>query len=204
VTLNRDIEALQQVGVVAVLRGASAGIDAIVDDLAAGGLTTIEVTFSVPDAADVIARLSGRPELVIGAGTVTTPAQAEAAIAAGARFLVSPVSPPWLVPLSHEAGVLAVPGCATPTEIWAALAAGAHVVKVFPAARLGGPAYLRDLTAPLPGLRVMPSGGITVSDVADYRQAGAWCVGLGGELSRAAPGKERQEIAANAVRAAAL
>lgn len=196
------VELLGSIGVVAVLRGSAQEVGDIVDDLDTGGLHAIEITFSVPGAGEIIRRLSDRPNLIVGAGTVTSPERAEEAIAAGARFLVSPVSTRWLVDIANEAGVLAVPGCATPTEIWTAVERGALAVTVFPAARLGGPTYLRDLAAPLPGLRLMPSGGIRIADVPEYRAAGAWAVGLGGEFAKAPSGRERSLLAASAVRLA--
>ena len=167
------------------------------------GVRAIEITFTVPDAADVIAELRSEVGAIIGAGTVTTRAQFEAAVAAGADFVVSPVHPPFLLPAAAEAGVLAVPGCATPHEIWTALDAGALAVKVFPAARLGGPAYLRDIMSPLSSPHIMASGGIGIDDLAEYRRAGTWCVALGSNLSGSIPEAERSDRAQRAVATAA-
>lgn len=179
-------DALARAGVTAVIRAADpvAALTAA-RTLIRAGVGAIEITFTVPDAAEVIADLRSQDDAVIGAGTVTTLQQFEAAAGAGARFAVSPVHPPFLVPASEEASILAVPGCATPTEVWEATAVGALAVKLFPIARLGGPDYLKDLAGPLPGLYVMPSGGIGVEDVPAYRRAGAWCVAVGGPLSHA-------------------
>lgn len=105
----------------------------------------------------------------------------------GADFVVSPVHPPFLLPAAAEAGVLAVPGCATPHEIWTALDAGALAVKVFPAARLGGPAYLRDFMSPPSSPHIMAGGGIGIDDLPDHRRAGAWGVALGRNLSGSIP-----------------
>jgi 2-dehydro-3-deoxyphosphogluconate aldolase / (4S)-4-hydroxy-2-oxoglutarate aldolase len=197
--LQTVLDRLGALGVVAVVR-ADDPEDAIaaVDDLVSGGLTVIEVTFSVPDAASVISELTRRGDVIVGAGTVMQEHQAVAALEAGARFLVSPVCPVFLIPAAREADAVAVPGTATPTELRKAVSAGAHVVKVFPAATLGGPAYLKQVLAPLPDIRLMPSGGIGVGDVSDYRRAGAWCVGLGGQLVGAEPGGPRRELAARA------
>jgi 2-dehydro-3-deoxyphosphogluconate aldolase/(4S)-4-hydroxy-2-oxoglutarate aldolase len=152
--------------------------------LAAAGINAIEVTFTVPDAPTVIAALAERRDLFIAAGTVLEERQAAAAIEAGARCLVSPVRPPFLLEVAREAGVLAMPGAATPQEIWESARAGAPVVKVFPAGPLGGPAYLRQIRAPLPELRLMPSGGVCVETVGAYRKVGAVAVSLGGALTR--------------------
>lgn len=147
--------------------------------LAAGGLNVVELTFSTPDVGTAIAALAENPSIVVGAGTVLAPAQAELAVEAGARFLVSPVNPPWLVPLADELGVPAVPGAATPSEVWAAHLSGAPMVKVFPIARLGGAPYVKDLRAVMPQVRVMVTGGVSVRSARELLDAGCAAVGLG-------------------------
>jgi 2-dehydro-3-deoxyphosphogluconate aldolase/(4S)-4-hydroxy-2-oxoglutarate aldolase len=147
--------------------------------LADGGLNVVELTFSTPDVGTAIAALARSPSIVVGAGTVLAPSQAELAVEAGARFLVSPINPPWLVPLAHELGVLAVPGAATPSEAWAAHTSGAPIVKLFPIARLGGAPYVRDLRAVMPQVRVMVTGGVTVQSARELLDAGCAAVGLG-------------------------
>jgi len=110
---------------------------------------------------------------------VLTPEQAEEAVAAGAAFLVSPVNPPWLLDVAQNLGVVAVPGCATPNEIWSATSRGAKLVKVFPIARLGGAAYIHDLLAPMPDLRLIATGGIKAVEAPILLAAGCIAVGLG-------------------------
>lgn len=178
--VRATMEALEATRIVPVLRSPSAAeCVATARDLVAAGLTVVEVTYSTPNAAEAIAELAAVPGCHVGAGTVLHPEQAAEAVAAGASFLVAPVSLQWFVGLAHELGVLAVPGAATPTEIHAAHTAGADLVKVFPIARLGGAAYIRDLLAPLPELRLMATGGVRADDVADLLRAGCVAVGLG-------------------------
>jgi len=172
--------ALADVRLVPVLRSPSASACiAAGRGLVAAGLTVIEVTFSTPDALSAIAALAAVPGCHVGAGTVLTREQAADAVTAGATFLVSPIDPPWFVDAAHELGVLAIPGCASPTEIHAAHARGADIVKVFPIARLGGSAYIRDLLAPMPGLTLMATGGVRIADAPALLDAGCLAVGLG-------------------------
>jgi len=148
-----------------------------------GGLRLIEVTFTVPEAAQVISLL--REELtgcLIGAGTVLEIEQARAAAAAGAAFIFAPDANPEVVRAAKEAGVLACPGAATPTEITAAVRLGADLVKVFPAGLLGGPAYLRALREVLPGVRLVPTGGVDIGNAAEYLACGAFAVGMGAAM----------------------
>jgi 2-dehydro-3-deoxyphosphogluconate aldolase/(4S)-4-hydroxy-2-oxoglutarate aldolase len=151
--------------------------------LRGGGVTAIEVTLTVPGAADVIramARGKG-PGVLVGAGTVLDAAAASEVIAAGADFVVSPISDGDVIRTCREAGVLVAPGAFTPTEIMAAWRAGADIVKVFPATSLG-PRFFRDLRGPLPQVRLMPTGGVTVENARDFLEAGACCVGIGTAL----------------------
>lgn len=168
--------------IVGVLRARSASI-AYEQAVAAfeAGLSTVEVTFTVPDAHEVIRALrrvvSGKSS--VGAGTILTVAQAEAAIEAGAEYLVSPHLGVRIAEAAAAAGCPYVPGVSTPTEVCAAHEAGLSVVKLFPIARLGGTAYLGDLLGPFPDLRAMVTGGVTAEDVSAYFAAGATAVALG-------------------------
>lgn len=148
-----------------------------------GGLRLIEVTFSVPDAPQVISLLREElPGSMVGAGTVLRVEQARAAAEAGAEFVVAPDTNPEVVRFCKDRGVLACPGAATPTEIMTALRLGADLVKVFPAGLLGGPAYLRALREPLAGVRLVATGGVNAENAAEYLAAGAFAVGMGGEI----------------------
>lgn len=158
--------------------------------LSQGGLNVIEVTFSIPDVEQVIKELSSWPGLTVGAGTVLHPAQATAALAAGADFLVSPIYDRWLINEGRQGGFLAVPGCATPSEIFHARQDGAELIKVFPIARLGGAQYVKDLLAPMPDLRLMATGGVKAGDVDALISAGCSAVGIGSILTDAGLGND--------------
>jgi len=193
--------AIVRSGVVAVLRAATAdGFATVANVLVSSGITAIEVTLTSEGAIDALAGLRRQlpSKAVVGAGTVLTAADAEAAVDAGAAFLVSPV-----LDLSLGSfGVPFYPGGLTPTEIFQAARSGAPLVKLFPAAAVG-PRYLKDLHGPLPGVRIMPTGGIGIDDVAAWLSAGAAAVGLGGPLiGDAASGGNLSALADRARRAA--
>jgi 2-dehydro-3-deoxyphosphogluconate aldolase/(4S)-4-hydroxy-2-oxoglutarate aldolase len=148
-----------------------------------GGVRLIEITFTVPEAPQVISIL--REELatsLIGAGTVLEVEQARAAIRAGAQFIVAPNTNPDVVGMAKDAGVLACPGAATLTEITTAMRLGADMVKVYPAGLLGGPAYLRAVREVLPQARLVPTGGVNAATAPEYLAAGAFAVGMGGTI----------------------
>jgi 2-dehydro-3-deoxyphosphogluconate aldolase/(4S)-4-hydroxy-2-oxoglutarate aldolase len=171
-------------GVVAILRGRRGDhLDAALDVLVDAGIRSLEITLNTPGALEALRRAGSRfgPDVAVGAGTVRTVADLDAAVAAGAGFLVSPHSDPVLGARAGELGVAYLPGALTPTEIVAAWSAGATAVKLFPA-RLGGPRYLRDLREPLPDIPIVPTGGVNADNVADWFAAGAVAVGVGGTL----------------------
>ena len=179
--VTAQIEAL---GIVAVIRLKDPGkLRAVVDAMAEGGVRALEVTMTVPGAVDLIRALA--PSLpagfLLGAGTVTDAATARAVIDAGACFVVGPVFRPDVIAACHERDVAAMPGCFSPTEILAAHDAGADIVKLFPATMLG-PQFLKDVRAPLPQVKLMPTGGVTVDNAGDWIRAGAVAVGLGSSL----------------------
>jgi 2-dehydro-3-deoxyphosphogluconate aldolase/(4S)-4-hydroxy-2-oxoglutarate aldolase len=178
------IERLRAARVIAVLRtpdGESAVRAA--EALVAGGVRAIELTFTTPGAAEALRRardlLPG--DVVVGAGTIRDRAQLDAALDAGAEFLVTPHLDHDLLDAMLAAGRLALPGTLTPTEVAAALAAGAEAVKLFPASAVG-PSYLKALRGPFPDVQVVPTGGIGPADVRPWLEAGAVAVGAGGEL----------------------
>ena len=176
--------AIQQLGVVAVIRMKDAAkLRRVVDAIADGGVRAIEVTMTVPGAVELIATLSRSlpNEILLGAGTVTDAATARAVIDAGARYIVSPVFRREVIAVCHERDVAAAPGCFTPTEILDAHDAGADVIKVFPATALG-PQFIKDVRAPLPQVRLMPTGGVSLDNAGDWIRAGAVAVGVGSAL----------------------
>jgi 2-dehydro-3-deoxyphosphogluconate aldolase / (4S)-4-hydroxy-2-oxoglutarate aldolase len=167
-------------------------LGAVVVALRAGGIRSIEVTADTPGALDEVGRARGEGA-PIGAGTIRSVEEARAFADAGASFLVSPGLAPEIVREGLERGVPAIPGVLSPTEITAAVAAGADVVKLFPAS-LGGPGYLAALRGPFPDVRFVPTGGIRVPDVPTWLEAGAVCVGLGGSLVGGSPPRTRADL----------
>ncbi len=168
-------------GVVAVLRAGSAErAVAAARALAAGGVTAVEVTFTVPDAPGAIAELAADESLLVGAGTVLTADQADAAVRAGARFLVSPGLDDQVLDAAERLGVPALPGVFTPTEV-ARAARRCSLMKLFPAS-LGGPTLLAALRGPFPDLAFVPTGGVSASTVGEWLAAGAIAVGASGDL----------------------
>ena len=143
------------------------------------GLKFVEITYSVPGAVEVIENLTQGTDLHVGAGTVLSKQQAETAIKAGAQFIVAPSLELELIPLCHEANVACFPGAATPTEILAAMRAGADLVKIFPADLAGGPYFIRQMQGPFPEARFMVSGGVSVANVQEYVQVGTIGICLG-------------------------
>jgi 2-dehydro-3-deoxyphosphogluconate aldolase/(4S)-4-hydroxy-2-oxoglutarate aldolase len=181
------LDRLRTAQVIAVIRAASVD-DAVevASALVEGGIGAIELTHSVPNVTSAIRRVRALvgADVVVGAGTLTDVRQAREVAAAGAEFLVSPHLDIRLLESMLETGLTSLPGIFTPSEAAAALAAGAQAVKLFPAVT-GGPAQLRALLAPFPELKVVPTGGIGVADAAAWLAAGAWAIGVGGELAPA-------------------
>jgi 2-dehydro-3-deoxyphosphogluconate aldolase/(4S)-4-hydroxy-2-oxoglutarate aldolase len=147
------------------------------------GFKHVEVTLTVPGALDAIQELSAGAggDVMIGAGTVTSAADARRCIERGAQFIVSPICETDIIRPCREAGVVAIPAGFTPTEIVQAWRAGAHVVKVFPAAAAGGPAFIRAVRGPLPDIPLWVSGLVQAAQAQEYLDAGAQLVGLGGD-----------------------
>lgn len=153
-----------------------------VDLLRTEGFETFEITLTTPDAFNLIAELSRDDALTVGAGTVLGEEQAKAAIKAGAQFVVSPILTPDVGAICTRSNIAWYPGTASPTEIQAAHLAGATGVKIFPAAQLGGPGFLKAVKSVLPQVPLIPTGGIGPEEIRDYLAAGAFAVGLGGKL----------------------
>lgn len=177
------LEVLRAARVVPVVRTRSAAVaETAVGWLREAGLRIFEITMTIPDAPALIRRLARDPELLVGAGTVADAATARACIDAGARFIVAPWVDPELAGPCRAAGAALMLGALTPTEVRAALAAGADVVKVFPASSAGGPAHIKALASVFPGVGFCPTGGVEPCNVAAYLAAGAAFVGMGGAL----------------------
>jgi 2-dehydro-3-deoxyphosphogluconate aldolase/(4S)-4-hydroxy-2-oxoglutarate aldolase len=184
--MNREqvLEKIKALGVLAVIRGPSAELTVkMVEALMAGGISGIEITYSTPNAEDVVRALVKQfgERILIGMGTLTKPTQAASAKGAGANFLVSPVCEPDLVRSMIATGLLTMAGALTPTEVLQAYSLGSDVVKVFPGS-LGGPAYVKALKGPFPYIPMMPTGGVSPANVAEWFATGVVAVGAGSEL----------------------
>lgn len=177
------LAAIKRAGILPIARGLSArDLVPIAGIFLAEGVPVFEVTLNSPDALDLIRTLrAAYSNLYVGVGTVLRPAQAEQALEAGAQFLVSPHIDSRLAEAAYRAGVTWIPGALTPTEILQAREAGAVLIKLFPAAAVG-PAYVRHLRGPLPDVELVPTGGISAENAADFISAGAVAVGVGGRL----------------------
>jgi 2-dehydro-3-deoxyphosphogluconate aldolase/(4S)-4-hydroxy-2-oxoglutarate aldolase len=178
------LEAVERAGIVAVIRiKEPERLKAVVDAISEGGVRVLEVTMTVPGAVKLIADLAPRMPagFLLGAGTVVDAETAREVIDAGARFIVSPVFRQEVIDACHARDVSAMPGCFSPTEILNAWDGGADVVKVFPATALG-PGYIKDVRAPLPQVKLMPTGGVTLDNAGDWIRAGAVAVGVGTSL----------------------
>lgn len=204
VARTATVAALEAAGIVAVIRLKDAGkLRGVVDALVEGGVRALEVTMTVPGAVELIRAI--KPTLpdgfLLGAGTVTDAATATRVIDAGASFVVSPVFRRDVLSEAHRHDVAALPGCFTPTEILDAWEAGADIVKVFPATALG-PTFFKDVRGPLPHVKLMPTGGVTIDNVGTWIAAGAVAVGIGTSLLDAAAiaAGDFATIAANARR----
>jgi|SRR5438552_4714618 len=178
------LERLREQRLISVIRAPtpSAALSAALA-VAKGGIPLVEITFTVPDAPRVMADLAGRADLVVGAGTVLTAAQAAQAIAAGARFIVAPNLSLEVARVALDAGVMYCPGAYTTHEILAARAAGAHVIKVYPVGVAGGPAYIQVIRDPLPDVPMLAAGGTNLENTVPFLQAGCVGVGLGAALA---------------------
>lgn len=177
------IPRLRAARIIPVVRAGSAARAATaVAWLQEAGLRVFEITMTVPEAPALIRALAAEPDLLVGAGTVPDARTAEACLDAGARFIVAPWVDPALAEPVRAAGACLMLGALTPTEVRAALAAGADVVKIFPAASAGGPAHVRALRAVFPDVAFCPTGGVDAANAPDYLAAGAAFVGIGGRL----------------------
>lgn len=155
----------------------------VIEALALGGVTVAEITMTVPNAIDLIKKISNEVSgnIIVGVGSVLNSETANAAIKAGAKYVVSPILKEDIIQTAHEYDVPVMPGCFTPTEIYNAYELGADVIKVFPADSLGV-SFFKGVLAPMPFLKLMPTGGVTLTNVIDWLKAGAIAVGLGTSL----------------------
>ena len=179
------LQRISEVGVVPVVR-ASSPEEAVlaVEAIKAGGLAILEITMTVPGAIKVIEELAKRygDDTLVGAGTVLDPETAQACIDAGAAFIVSPSLNIPTIELCAARSIPIFPGSLTPTEVVTAWQAGADAVKIFPCGAVGGAKYLSSLKAPLPQVKMIPTGGISLNTAASFIEAGAFALGIGADL----------------------
>ncbi|QQS35290.1 MAG: bifunctional 4-hydroxy-2-oxoglutarate aldolase/2-dehydro-3-deoxy-phosphogluconate aldolase [Ignavibacteriales bacterium] len=155
----------------------------IIESIAAGGVTVAEITMTVPNAIQLIEKMTNEVDknIILGVGSVLNKQVAEDAIKAGAKYVVSPILKKEIIETAHKFNVPAMPGCFTPTEIQTAYEYGADIVKVFPA-DVVGMAFFKAILAPMPHLKLMPTGGVSLTNAGDWIKAGACAVGLGTAL----------------------
>ena len=188
-TIDDVIRRIGEIGIVPVVRAATVeDATRAVEAICAGGIPILEITMTVPNAVSVIRHVIREHGSValIGAGTVTNGEQADQCIRAGAEFLVSPGLSTHVLAVAQACAKLAIPGALTPTELMHALDDGAKLIKIFPCGNVGGPKYLQSLRAPFPHAALIPTGGVNASNAADYVAAGAFALGVGGDLVDAA------------------
>lgn len=189
---QETLDRLHEIGIVAVIRGPSPDLTIkMVEALVAGGITGIEITYTTPNAAEVVGHLDRAfgDAILLGMGTLTNPAQADEARSAGARYLVSPITDETLGRAMVATGLPVMVGALTPTEVYKAHQLGSDVVKLFPGSAVG-PDYVRALHGPFPYIKIMPTGGVDEHNLADWFKAGVFAVGAGSQLS---PGKMARE-----------
>lgn len=181
---HEDLGRVLDSGIVAIIRSPSSEqLVEVAQALHDGGIDVLEVTFTVPNALEILTamRRSLGSKVLLGAGTVLDPETARAALLAGAEFIVSPIVNADVIKLCNRYSKLIMPGAFTPTEILTAWEAGADIVKVFPA-DVGGPNYLKAVHGPLPHVRLLPTGGVNLQTIDSFFKAGACAVGLGSAL----------------------
>ena len=177
-----------EVGIVPVVRASSPGEACVAADaVCLGGIPIVEITMTVPGAVEVIRELvkNCSSDVLIGAGTVLNPETARRCLDAGAQFLVSPGLNLKTVELAVREGKLIMAGALTPTEVITAWDAGADFVKIFPCGQVGGAKYIKALKGPLPQIPLVPTGGVNLNTAAEFIEAGAAALGIGGELVQA-------------------
>lgn len=193
-TKAKNLARLHDQGLVAVIRGPSVDLTlSLVESLVRGGVMGIEITFTTPNALEVTRQLSQQYQdrILLGMGTLTDPEQAHQALEAGATFLVSPHTEPDLAHAMTATGLLVMMGALTPSEVMMSKRLGSDVIKLFPGS-LTGAAYVKALKGPFPDFHIMPTGGVSMENVADWFAAGVFAVGAGSELCPTQWVKERR------------
>ena len=188
-TIDSVIRRIGEIGIIPVIRAANVEeASRAVEAICQGGIPIVEITMTVPNAPAVIRDVVRRygSEVLVGAGTVLSEEQAKLCIDAGAEFLVSPGLATVVLSVAHTCHKLAIAGALSPTEVMNAQASGARLIKIFPCGSVGGPKYLKSLRAPFPDAALIPTGGVNISNAADFILAGAFALGVGADLIDAA------------------
>lgn len=182
---KKIVEQIESLGLVPVVRASSAdeAMQAI-DAIKAGGVNVLEITMTVPGAVRVIEKVADKygSDVLVGAGTVLDPETARACLLAGAQFIVSPALNLATIELCHRYSAPIAPGVLTPTEVISAWSAGVDFVKVFPCGSVGGASYVKNLKGPFPQVKIIPTGGVSLTTAADFIKAGASALGVGTDL----------------------
>lgn len=182
---QRIVEQIESLGLVPVVRASSAdeAMQAI-EAIKAGGVNVLEITMTVPGAVRVIEKVADKygSDVLVGAGTVLDPETARACLLAGAQFIVSPALNLATIELCHRYSAPICPGVLTPTEVITAWSAGVDFVKVFPCGSVGGASYVKNLKGPFPQVKIIPTGGVSLTTAADFIKAGAAALGVGTDL----------------------
>lgn len=182
---KKIVEQIESLGLVPVVRASSAdeAMQAI-DAIRAGGVNVLEITMTVPGAVRVIEKVADKygSDVLVGAGTVLDPETARACLLAGAQFIVSPALNLATIELCHRYSAPIAPGVLTPTEVISAWSAGVDFVKVFPCGSVGGASYVKNLKGPFPQVKIIPTGGVSLTTAADFIKAGASALGVGTDL----------------------
>ena len=202
---EQTLELILEHRIVAILRGCEpAHVLPIAEALYAGGIRLLEITLNSPGAFEAIETAAARlgDSMIIGAGTVLDAAEATSAIAAGAKFILSPSLDATVIRRTIDLGAVSIPGAFTPTEILDAWRKGAHIVKVFPAS--AGPAWFRDIRGPLPQIPLMATGGVSLSNLKDFDKAGAVAFGIGSSLVSPVPDLTPEHLHALKIKAKAF
>jgi len=192
VNKNDTLARIQELGLLAVIRGPTPELTLkMVEALVAGGVTGIEITYTTPQAAEVVRTLADEygERIVLGMGTLTEPHQPQEAAEAGAAFLVSPHCEAGLGKAMVDSNLAVMIGALSPTEVLQAFRYGADVVKIFPGS-LAGPDYIKSLRGPFPQIPMMPTGGVDIDNIKDWFAAGAFAVGAGSQLCPSSWAKE--------------
>jgi 2-dehydro-3-deoxyphosphogluconate aldolase / (4S)-4-hydroxy-2-oxoglutarate aldolase len=184
-TKDRALSLIRAVGLIPIVRAPSPeDAQRAVEAIVAGGAGIAEITLSVPNALQVMARAVEKfgDKVLLGAGTILDPESCRAALLAGAEFIVTPSLDPRVIEVAHRYSKACIPGALTPTEVLTAWQAGADLVKIFPCGPVGGAKYIKALRGPFPHIDFVPTGGVNLENTSEFIQAGAVAVAVGGEL----------------------